>query len=67
MQVLAARAEVAERALTGPDAVRDAARHGERGREGEPAEQRAAVGRIEFLVVSGAYSRRQCPSGFCHT
>lgn len=49
VQVLAADADVAERPLTGPDAVGEGPQPGERPGEGQPAEQGRPLARAELL------------------
>src|SRR5579875_3912712 len=56
VQMLAAHAEVAERAPAGPDAVGDAAHRAERGGERQPAQQGGALARVEFGAEGAAGS-----------
>src|ERR1039457_6661210 len=66
MQVLAARTEVAERAFSGPDCVRDAAGRREGRRESEPAEQGGTLPRVQFLMERGAHPTSEPRHGTCH-
>ena len=60
VQVLAADAEVLEWTLAVLDAVGDAADPGERGREGEPAQQSGPLSRVKFLAEHAADIFRTC-------